>query len=235
VRAVWLRFRSELRRRSRSWIVLALVVGVTAGAVFALVAGARRTDSAYARFLDSHAPADLLIGESSDFGLTGKVDLDAIAALPDVADSSRGSTIFIGSGRTDAGRRLRAGYFVPFAPADDRLGRTVNRWKLLDGRRADPSKVDEVVLSFEAARVNELDVGDHFTVNFIDQTSFLRAILAFVPCIPDRVAGQPTGDCTTVGLPSVQDGQRLRFRVVGIEASAGEFPALPGNVLPPCT
>ena len=31
----------------------------------------------------------------------------------------------------------------------------------------------------------------------------------------------------------MQDGPDLRFRVVGIEASTGEFPPLPGNVLPP--
>ena len=65
--------------------MLALVVGVTAGAVFALIAGARRTDSAYSRFLRTHAPADLLIGESSDFGITEKVDLDAIMQQVDIA------------------------------------------------------------------------------------------------------------------------------------------------------
>jgi hypothetical protein len=213
--------------------VLALVVGVTTGAVLALVAGARRTDSAYSRFLASHAPADLLISESSDFGITERVDLDAIAALPGVADSARASTIFIGSGLTEGGKPLRAGYFVPFAPADDRLGKDVNRWKLLEGRRADPSRVDEVVLSFEAARVNALAVGDHFDVRFVDQPSFLAALPTFVGCVPDRVAGRATGECADVGLQSVQNGPRLRFEVVGIEASAGEFPPLPGNVLPP--
>ena len=233
MRAVWLRFRSELRRQSRPWIVLAVVVGVAAGAVLALVAGARRTDSAYSRFLTGHAPADLLIGESSDFGITQKADLDAIAALPQVADSARASTIFIGSGQTDGERTLRAGYFVPFAPADDRLGTQVNRWKLLHGRRADPRRADEVVLSFEAARVNSLEVGDHFEVQFVDQPSFLGALPTFARCLPDRVAGHATGECVDVGLQSVQNGPRLRFTVVGIEASAGEFPPLPGNVLPP--
>ena len=41
----------ELRARWRGWAVLVLLVGVAGGAVLTAAAGARRTDSAYPRFL----------------------------------------------------------------------------------------------------------------------------------------------------------------------------------------
>ena len=43
---VWYRLRAEARARWRAWLSLALVAGLTAGAVIAFAAGARRTDSA---------------------------------------------------------------------------------------------------------------------------------------------------------------------------------------------
>src|SRR5437762_13846123 len=55
--AVWLFLRAEARRRWRAWLSLALIVGVFTGGVVTAAAGALRTGSAYARFLDwSRAP-----------------------------------------------------------------------------------------------------------------------------------------------------------------------------------
>lgn len=232
--AAWVCFNAELRRNLRSWTVLAFVVAIAAGSVLALVAGSRRTDSAYARFLESHAPADLLIGGSSDFGVTRQLDLDAVAALPQVDDSAKASSFLIASGRTDSGRSLRAGIFVPFAAADRRLGNTVNRWKLLAGRRADPSRVDEVVLSFEAARENDLGVGDRFRIDFLNQSAFLGYLPHFLQCVVPRTAGTANGECAATGIASAAvDSPSVRFTVVGIAAAPTEFPPLPGNVLPP--
>src|SRR4029077_6815417 len=42
--AGWMFLRTELRKRWRSWLALALIVGAFAGAVEAAAAGARRTD-----------------------------------------------------------------------------------------------------------------------------------------------------------------------------------------------
>jgi len=58
---VWLRFRAELRTRWRAWLGFALLVGFAAGAVLALIAGGRRTDSAYDRFLAEHRASDVAI------------------------------------------------------------------------------------------------------------------------------------------------------------------------------
>src|SRR5438093_817542 len=49
--AVWLRTWSELRTRWRAALSLALLVGVSGGVVMAASAGARRTHTAYTRFV----------------------------------------------------------------------------------------------------------------------------------------------------------------------------------------
>ena len=59
------RFRNEARRRWRGWLARGVLYGLLAGAVLAAVAGARRTDSAYDRFLDAQDAYDvLLIGKN---------------------------------------------------------------------------------------------------------------------------------------------------------------------------
>src|SRR5687767_2300053 len=115
--AVALRARAELRGRLRSWLGLAALVGLVTGLVIAAAAGARRTDSAYARFLDHQRAADVFVDNYPDPGV-GTVDPAAVERLPQVASSARAAFLFIGE--TGA-----------VAPADARLGRDVNRLKVL--------------------------------------------------------------------------------------------------------
>ena len=51
VGAVRLRFRAQARDRWRSWLLLAVVVGLAAGSALAAVSGARRTETSYRRFV----------------------------------------------------------------------------------------------------------------------------------------------------------------------------------------
>jgi hypothetical protein len=55
--AGWMFLRAELRKRWRSWLALALIVGAFARAVEAAAEGARRTDAAHP------APATILRSE----------------------------------------------------------------------------------------------------------------------------------------------------------------------------
>jgi hypothetical protein len=61
VRAVLLLVAHELRTRWRGWAVLVLLVGLAGGAVMTAAAGARRTSSAYPRYLRASHASDLLI------------------------------------------------------------------------------------------------------------------------------------------------------------------------------
>ena len=47
----WLIVRADLRRRWRTTLALALLIGLVSGVVLVSAAGARRTDTAYPRFL----------------------------------------------------------------------------------------------------------------------------------------------------------------------------------------
>src|SRR5262249_56542995 len=60
--AVWMRSRSALRARWRSWLGLAVIVGAAGGFVIAAAAGARRTSSVYTRLLAVTAPFDVALG-----------------------------------------------------------------------------------------------------------------------------------------------------------------------------
>ena len=171
--AVWLRTWSELRTRWRAALSLALLVGVTGGVVMAASAGARRTHTAYARFVTAQRAWDVAVANDQSFGVDPR-QLAAIEGLPEVRESVRGIV-----GYADLG------VGVPFfAPVDGRLGTTINRFKLLDGRRPDPAREDEVLISFVAAERYRVHVGDEIGL--------------------------------TLG--------NKRVRVVGIEASPGEFP-----------
>src|SRR5688500_11909557 len=95
VHAVWFRFRAERRARWRAWIGLGVVVGLAAGGVLALAAGARRTDSSYTRFLRAQRAADAMVVNYAE-DETAVFDFDEVADLPMVTDSARASFEYVG-------------------------------------------------------------------------------------------------------------------------------------------
>ncbi|MDQ3147840.1 MAG: ABC transporter permease, partial [Actinomycetota bacterium] len=154
--AVWVRVWSELRARWRPALSLALLVALAAGATLAAVAGARRTHTAYTRFVAAQHSWDfaVMVDQDSSVAPTAVAEIER---LPGVAESHRGILLY-----TDAG-----GVGVPFlAPADGAVGATFHRYELLEGRRPDPAKVDEAVVGFAAADRYGLEVGD--TVSAFD-------------------------------------------------------------------
>ena len=60
----------ELRARWLGWAVLALIVGLAGGVVLTAAAGARRTDSAYPRFLTAYRASDVLVGPAAGWAAT---------------------------------------------------------------------------------------------------------------------------------------------------------------------
>jgi hypothetical protein len=80
--AVWLRLRAELRQHWRGWLALAVLLGLIGGVALTAAAGARRTDTAYPRFLRASHAADLLVTPARS-GFHGY--FRALARLPEVA------------------------------------------------------------------------------------------------------------------------------------------------------
>jgi MacB-like periplasmic core domain/FtsX-like permease family len=143
----------ELRARWLSWAVLILLVGVAGGVVLTTVAGARRTDSAYPRFLNVYKASDALVSPA-DNG-TGGYD-DALARLPSVAAIA--PLVGLQALPLEPGGRLDAAAVVA-APFDDRYGRTLEIPKMLSGRLPDPDRAGEVAVDQIAAQDLHLRVG----------------------------------------------------------------------------
>jgi len=80
--AAWFWARAELRARWRSWVVLGLLAGATAGLVAAGIAGARRTDSSLPRYIAAVGTIDAAV-LANDPAFDAK-QRAAIAALPEV-------------------------------------------------------------------------------------------------------------------------------------------------------
>jgi ABC-type lipoprotein release transport system permease subunit len=201
VTAVWYRFRAELRSRWRAWLGLGLLVGLAAGAVMALTGGARRTDTAYARFLKAQNAYDVIVFdyEQRGSGIQGVGDFDEIAALPLVEDSAEGELDLIPLGPSSS--------VMGIAGRDGRIGRDINRFKILEGRRADTDRPHEVVVGFTAADDHDLDVGS--TIQILS---------------PDDVERMTDPDAVAAAESFLRQAPDGRLRVVGIEAAPGEFP-----------
>jgi hypothetical protein len=85
---VWLFLRAEARRRWRAWLSLALIVGVFAGGVVTAAAGAVRTDSAYARFLDWSRAPDALVAAEPYTPFFARLSPAAVMRVPQAADAA---------------------------------------------------------------------------------------------------------------------------------------------------
>lgn len=206
--AIWLRARSELRSRWGAALSLALLVGIAGGAVMAAAAGARRTDSAFPRFVASAKAPDVVIPMFPWLPI-GQVPSERIATLPSV---ERGviATVFTGSrGLPVASEPTEEGGSSTLPPpeqmelsvmtSDDPVfGRDVARLRILEGRAPNPARAEEVAVGFSAARDLGLKVGS-------------TVALTFVPFGSE--------DAPPAGPPP-----QMRVRVVGISASPDDFP-----------
>ena len=228
--AVLARARHELRARWRSWLGLALVVGLGGGVVLAALAGARRTEDAYPRLANASNAADVLVVGQSQFLFVGNVDLNAVERLPEVATTSRIAVYLLFAGRTETGRLLGPADLFPIAHADPRLGNTMERWKMLAGRPADPERVEEATASFLLAERLHLRVGTTLRLRFTRAGSFGRVAAELLGGFAQRL--QVAGGAAPV-IEQVADGPLVTVKIVGIEASPAEFPPLGPDLAPP--
>src|SRR5205823_5353150 len=153
--AVGTRVRSELRSRWRSSVALAAVVAVAVGVVLAAGAGARRTQTAYPRFLREGRAADVLVS-AAQTGLGGGL-YARMGALPEIDRIAVAAgipmAIVLPSGR-------RTGALNVVASIDGHLLRTIERPKLLAGRVPDPNSRTDVLINRFMAAAYHLSVGD---------------------------------------------------------------------------
>jgi ABC-type lipoprotein release transport system permease subunit len=167
VLAVVTRLRTELRSRWRAWAAVALLIGVTGGVVLTTLAGARRTDTAYARYLKQSRAADVLVSPTN----RGLPDYyPALAKLPSVATLGVGIGFegFVRDATGPAGAPsspdLGAGFQI-LAAGDTRAGFAVEKPKVTAGRMLRPDHPDEAVADQLLAKTLHLHPGS--TLHFI--------------------------------------------------------------------
>ena len=143
----------ELRSRWRGWAMLVLLVAVAGGAVLTAAAGARRTSSAYPRFLAASHPSDLLVAPAGS-GLAGYYA--ALARLPGVAVVAPAVGLNLGpvghAGRVNTAASTEA-------PADGRLAHELDIPKLTAGRLPRAGRPGEIAVNQIAAARLHLRVG----------------------------------------------------------------------------
>jgi hypothetical protein len=151
-----MRLRAEARSRWRAWLGLALIIGLAAGAATAAAAGARRTETAYPRFVQAQHGYDLFIRgfpESNPERALGR-----IAALPEVAQWAR-IDIVAGSAILPSGRPVLGPELMATADLTGRAGVVLNRFKVISGRMQNPRVPGEAVVDFSTADREGLSVG----------------------------------------------------------------------------
>jgi ABC-type lipoprotein release transport system permease subunit len=225
VNPVLLVSRAVARRRWRAWLGLGLVLGVFAGVTMALAQGARQTNGAYPRFVRTNHAADVVVAGKSSFGLIGSVDLDQVEGQPEViADqSARAFAPFPFTGNV-VGRSQLLGALdlLPVASVDGRLGNTIEKWKILEGRAADPRRSDEGTGSFELMRRLHLRVGDRIRFHFYNAKTFGNTALDLLHRWPDLLAAIRRD--ANAYVPDPADGETVEIKIVGVEAAPLEFP-----------
>jgi len=199
---VWFRLRVVARQRWRAWLALAALVGLAGGIVLGALAGARRTDSAYGRFLEASNPFDVVVVSTGT-----PIDYEAIRRLPQVVDSAGLSYAFMA---VEGPRGQTSFDLSPLLPSDDGIYDRINRPRILEGRRPDPSRPEEVSVSRLAAQTYGFGVGQSVTAT------------AFAP-------GQ--AEALFSGERVEPAGPRFVLRVVGIDATPTEFIPTSPNAL----
>lgn len=183
--AIGLVFRAEARRRWRSWLSVAILIGVVGGVVLGAAAAGRRTESAFPSFVKTYG---------FDVVAFSTQPLPALAKMQGVAGETEVFSPANGQPTCDACRR-------PINPSDLTVGvlspTNAPVAKLVAGRLPNPSDPDEVVASFNLQQDDGVQVGTVIRVPFYAPSQL--AAVAFATGAPPAPRG-PTIALRVVGI-----------------------------------
>jgi hypothetical protein len=148
--AYW--WRASTRRRWRALVGIALLLGIIGGLALFAIAGARRTQSAYPRFLRSTNPSTMAV----DIGGQATELMDRIAQFPQVTQARAYTAFYVApfvDGQPDLSQEFEALGSVDGRYFDQDI------FTATQGRRPDPTRADEVAVNEESARLYGYKVG----------------------------------------------------------------------------
>ena len=165
------RFRATFRHRWAGYLTLVVLIGLIGGVALASAAGARRTQSSFPTYLASTNPSDVQLFTEFDpitgIGHSEKVDA-AVARVPYVARAvdvvGFDGTLQV-LGHHDS---TRVPGEAPPSVEGSTNGEyaTTDRLTVVKGRMADPTRLDELVMSSGAAAQYGLHIGSTLPVAF---------------------------------------------------------------------
>jgi hypothetical protein len=164
------RLRGVLRRGRAGYLAIVLITGLLGGVAMGSVAAARRTQSAYPRILAASNPSDMHV----DAGAYSRRMLRRIAGMRHVS-AARTYVSILGLRTAPDGTVNPASDFnqqVEMVGSLDGLYFGQDKVIVTAGRRADPRRADEVMVSDQTAQRFGLHVGQVLDVNLYTQQQF---------------------------------------------------------------
>jgi ABC-type lipoprotein release transport system permease subunit len=157
VAAVWLTARAEWRQRWPSIVLLTVLAGLAGGVALVALTGSRRTDTAFARLEEHLKTPNLRV--TTDARPSPELIREA-ARLPGVEAARQQVLLAVapaGSGLVPLGDTI--GVAEPVVAGDDRIDAL-----MVEGRRADQSRADELVVNEAMRDALHAEIGDRFSL-----------------------------------------------------------------------
>jgi FtsX-like permease family len=193
--AVTFAFRAELRNRWRSWLAIALLIGIVGGFVLFATAAGRRTNNAYPQFVDKYG---------YDATVFATQALPQLLKLPTVSSATAMVSPSNGQPSCDCTHPINIASSNFAVLAQPPNGKSL--WKLVSGQEPDQSAPNQILASFSLQRDYGVKVGTVIHVPFYTPAQALAAN-------------------SITGTPPQPLGPTVTFRVVGIVASEFDFPS----------
>ena len=176
------RFQGTFRQRRAAYLSLVLLIGLVGGLSMGALAAARRTESSYPTFLASTNPSNLSVATAlwnPALGYTTGYNaplVATVARLPDVRRAESYSAIYsepIGANGQPTSAAQNANFDVNGSV--DGLYFNQDRVTVLQGRMADPTRANEIMMTVRAADVLGLHVGQTVTWGTYTSSQFESA------------------------------------------------------------
>src|SRR5438105_10344581 len=206
--AIWMRARAGLRAGRQSLVALAVLLGIFGAVAMAAGAGARRTNSAYDRFLAATTPPDafVLSGTARTRKVFPPVPLRKVLQLPQVQVGGIVPTLN-GELLDRRGHVLASEANLSTSELDRQgiLGR-LGRVKLLSGRLPDLRSTNEVAMGYDPALDRRVPVGSTIQLALVRSSITAAVFFSNGPSPPQKDFLPP-----------------ITVRVVGVVLSQGEL------------
>ena len=200
-------WRHELRRRAGGYLAIVLVVALSGAVAMTALAGARRTASAFERYLEASDASALSI----NIARYDEANQAALEGLPGVEQARTYASVLAGPVDPESGElRFSASRSETLVSVDGRFF-DQDRPQMDSGRLPDPTRADEIFINRTLADQSDIEVGERVAIGILSPTTF-----EFIGQTEATVTGVGR-TATEVAVADVDDLQRIIFTPAFLE------------------